>query len=159
MAQITPPTSYHQTLHKRVIDFLQTGDPRLFPFVANMDAVRLAAFRRDLREGLGEVLDSGSARKTSATGWIVSDRRLIEIVEEWRAAGGGWPVGADPDAIDTALAALEDVDDEDDVELELAAVTDPLNAFRLTEWGLWEAEEEEALEQLPAGPERTQQRP
>jgi hypothetical protein len=140
MAQITPPIAYHQDLTKRVVDFLQTGDARLFPFVANMDAIRLAAFRRDLREGLGEVLDSGSARKTSATGHIVSDRRLIEIIEEWRAAGGGWPMGADPDAIDTALAALEDVDDQDDVELEQAAVTDPLNDFRLTEWGLWEAE-------------------
>jgi hypothetical protein len=124
MAQITPPRSYHQELTKRVIDFLQTGDPRLFPFVHHMDGIRLAAFKRDLREGLGEVLDSGSARKTSATGGIVSDRRLIEIVEEWRAAGGGWPAGADPDALDTALAALVDVDDQDDLELEEAAVPD-----------------------------------
>lgn len=124
MAQITPPRSYHQELTKRVIDFLQTGDPRLFPFVQHMDNIRLAAFKRDLREGLGEVLDSGSARKTSATGRIVSDRRLIEIIEEWRAAGGGWPAGADPDALDTALAALEDVDDQDDIELAQAAVSD-----------------------------------
>lgn len=140
MAQITPPIAYHQDLERRVIDFLQSGDPRLFPFVANMDRTRLEAFKRDLREGLGEVLDSGSARKTSATGRIVSDRRLIEIVEEWRAAGGGWPAGADPDAIDTALAALEDIDDQDDIELAQAAVTDELNDFRLTEWGLYEAD-------------------
>jgi hypothetical protein len=124
MAQISPPRSYHQELTRRVIDFLQTSDPRLFPFTLNMDEVRLAAFKRDLREGLGEVLDSGSARKTSATGRIVSDRRLIEIIEEWRSAGGGWPAGADPDALDTALAALEDVDDQDDIELAEAAVTD-----------------------------------
>jgi hypothetical protein len=124
MAQITPPIAYHQDLTRRVIDFLQTGDPRLFPFVTGMDTARLSAFKRDLREGLGEVLDSGSARKTSATGRIVSDRRLIEIIEEWRAAGGGWPAGADPDALDTALAALEDVDDHDDVELAQAAAPD-----------------------------------
>lgn len=124
MAQITPPRSYHQELTQRVINFLQTGDPRLFPIVTQMDEARLAAFKRDLREGLGEVLDSGSARKTSATGRIVSDRRLIQIIEEWRAAGGGWPAGADPDAIDTALAALEDVDDQDDVELDEAAAPD-----------------------------------
>ncbi len=124
MAQITPPRSYHHEINKRVIDFLQTGDPRLFPFVSAMDEARLAAFKRDLREGLGAVLDSGSARKTSATGFIVSDRRLIDIINEWRAAGGGWPAGADPDALDTALAALEDVDDQDDIELAQAAVSD-----------------------------------
>ena len=91
MAQITPPRSYHQELTKRVIDFLQTGDPRLFPFVQHMDNIRLAAFKRDLREGLGEVLDSGSARKTSATGRIVSDRRRSilkyeETLADWRSA-------------------------------------------------------------------------
>lgn len=152
MAQITPPRSYHHEVTKRVIDFLQTRDRRIFPFTTNMDQERFEAFRRDLREGLGEVFDSGSARKTSATGKIVSDRRMLEIIEEWRAAGGSWPAGADPDAIDTALAALEDVDDEDDIALAEAAVFDPLNDFRLTEWSLFAVEEEtETLEQLPSG--------
>lgn len=154
MAQITPPRTYHHEVTKRVIDFLQTRDRRLFPFTAHMDQERFSAFQRDLREGLGTVLDSGSARKTSAAGYIVSDRRLIDIIEEWRAAGGGWPAGADPDAIYTALAALPDVDDEDDLALAEAAVFDPLNEFRLTEWSLWAAEEEtEVLEQLPPGNE------
>lgn len=152
MAQITPPRNYHHEVTKRVVEFLQSRDRRIFPFTTNMDDERLNAFRRDLREGLGELYDSGSARKTSAAGKIVSDRRLLEIIEEWRSAGGGWPAGADPDAIDTALAALQDVDDEDDLALADAAVFDPLNAFRLTEWSLFAAEEEtEVLEQLPPG--------
>jgi hypothetical protein len=130
MAQIMPPPAYDQNLASRVVEFLQTGNPNLFPFTANMDPLRLAAFKRDLREGLGDLLDSGSARKTSATGKIMSDRRLIEIIQEWRAAGGGWPAGSDPDAIDTALAALEDVDDQDDTDLAAAAVEDEMNAWR-----------------------------
>jgi hypothetical protein len=129
MAQITPPITYHHDLARRVVNFLQTEDPRIFPFTLNMDETRLQAFKRDLREGLGEVYDSGSARKTSATGHLVNNRRLIEIVEEWRAAGGGWPTGADPDALDTALAALEDIDDEDDIELAEAAAPDDVSDF------------------------------
>jgi hypothetical protein len=130
MAQISTEQLYDHELARRVVEFLQGGNPNLFPFTAHMDAVRLAAFKRDLREGLGAVLDSGSARKTSATGKIVNDRRLHEIVAEWRNAGGGWPAGADPDALDTALAALEDVDDEDDMALADAAVEDEANDWR-----------------------------
>lgn len=146
MAQILPEPLYDHDLARRVVEYLQTGDTRLFPFAAKMDPVRRKAFARDLREGLADLVDSGSARKTSATGYIMNDHRLEEIVAEWRQAGGGWPAGADPDALDTALAALVDIDDVDDIELAQAAVLDPLNAFRLTEWELWEAEQETEAE-------------
>ncbi len=132
MAQISPEPLYDHDLARKVVEYLQTGNPHYFPFTTKMDAEKLAAFKRDLREGLGDLLDSGSARKTSASGYIVSIRRLEDIVHEWRDAGGGWPAGADPDAIATQLAALEDVDDEDDVELAKAAVDDPLNGWRRT---------------------------
>jgi hypothetical protein len=124
MAHITPEPAYDHDLAKRVIAYLQTGDARLFPFSERFDEEQKKAFFRDLREGLGALLDSGTARKTSATGRIVSDRRLHEVVQEWREAGGGWPAGADPDAIDTALAALDDDDPADDIELEGALVQD-----------------------------------
>lgn len=124
MAQIRPEHAYDQNLVKRVIDYLHSGDTRLFPFTARFDIEQRKAFQRDLREGLGSLLDSGSARKTAATGHVMTDERLEEIVHEWRAAGGGWPAGADPDAIDTELAALNDVDDEDDVELRGALIND-----------------------------------
>lgn len=124
MAQITPEPAYDHELARRVIDYLQTGDSRFFPFSARFDEEQRKAFVRDLREGLASLLDSGSARKTSATGKIVSDRRLHEIVHEWRSAGGGWPEGADPDAIDTALGAIDDDDPADDLELESALVPD-----------------------------------
>lgn len=130
MAQLTPEPTYDHDLTRRVIEFLHTGNRRLFPFTEKMDAERLEAFKRDLRDGLGEVLDSGSARKTSATGFITSDRRLEEIVLEWRAAGGGWPEGADPDAIDTPLAPFDDDDPEDDIELEGALVEDDMATWR-----------------------------
>lgn len=131
MAQITPEPLYDHDLAAKVVEYLHTGNSHLFPFATKMDPVQLAAFKRDLREGLGDLLDSGSARKTSATGRLMSDRRLREILQEWRAAGGGWPAGADPDAIDTALAALDDDDPEDDVELAGAFVEDELGGWRL----------------------------
>ena len=131
MAQLRPEPLYHHDLAGRVIQYLHTGDSRLFPFTTKMDPVLRAAFARDLRDALSDLVDSGSARKTSATGNIVSDRRLHEVVQEWRAAGGGWPAGADPDAVDTALAALDDDDPEDDVDLAGAFVEDDLNSWRV----------------------------
>lgn len=130
MAQLTSEPLYDHDLARRAIEFLHTGNRRLFPFTQRMDAMQLAAFKRDLREGLGDALDSGSARKTSATGYVTSARRLNEIVQEWRAAGGGWPAGADPDALNTALAALDEGDPEDDVELGTALVEDDMATWR-----------------------------
>jgi hypothetical protein len=130
MAQISPERPYDHDLAKRVTEYLHTGRTSLFPFAARFDEAQHAAFNRDLREGLGELLDSGTARKTSATGRIMSDRRLREIVYEWRAAGGGWPAGADPDAIDTALAALDDADADDEADLASALIDDEVSHYR-----------------------------
>jgi hypothetical protein len=107
---------YHHNLVERVIEYLQTRDVTLFPFTAGFDAAREKAFIRDLRDGLGDLVDSGSARKTSATGYIMSDRRLFDIVNEWARAGGGWPAGADPAALDSALAPQSDANPLDLLE-------------------------------------------
>ncbi len=130
MAQISPERPYDHDLAERAIEYLHTGRTLLFPFAARFDDAQHAAFDRDLREGLGDLLDSGSARKTSATGNLMSGRRLREIVNEWRAAGGGWPEGADPDAIDTALAALDDADANDEAELASALIDDDVSHYR-----------------------------
>lgn len=105
MAQIDPEHPYNDWLMDRVVQYLQTRDSRLFPFTAAFDDHQRAAFVRDLREGLGEVTDSGSARKTSATGFIASDQTLRRIVEEWRNANGGWPEGSFPQDAVTALGS------------------------------------------------------
>jgi len=100
VAQIEPARPYNDWLMDRVVEYLQTRDRRVFPFTARFDDQREAAFVRDLREGLGEINDSGSARKSSATGFIASDLILRRIIEEWQAANGGWPGGsysADPE--------------------------------------------------------------
>ena len=110
MAQIDPEPNYDHRLAERVVAYLQTKDPRLFPFTARFDEARRRAYVRDLREGLAELTDSGSARKTAATGFLMSDARLHEIVREWAAAGGGWPRGADPRNPDTALGAISEED-------------------------------------------------
>ena len=111
MAQIEPSPAYDHRLAELVVAYLQTGDERLFPFAARFDDARRRAFVRDLREGLSDLTDTGSARKTSAAGFMLSDRRLHEIVREWAAANGGWPRGADPRNPDTALGAIS-ADDE-----------------------------------------------
>jgi hypothetical protein len=41
------------------------------------------AFQRDLRDGLAELQDSGSARKTSAVGYIMSDDHLRDVIDAW----------------------------------------------------------------------------
>ncbi len=111
MAQFSPEPAYDHRLAERVVIYLQTRDPQLFPFTARFDAARRRAFVRDLREALGDLSDSGSARKTAATGFIMKDRRLQEVVREWAAANGGWPQGADPRNPATALGAISP-DDE-----------------------------------------------
>ncbi|GIW03938.1 MAG: hypothetical protein KatS3mg059_0558 [Thermomicrobiales bacterium] len=105
MVQIEPEPTYDHTLVERVIMYLETRDPRLFPFTAQFTPEQRRAFIHDLREALADLQDSGSARKTSATGYIMRDRRLHETVREWAAANGGWPSGSDPRDPDTALGA------------------------------------------------------
>jgi hypothetical protein len=106
--QKDPEPAYNARLVDRVVEYLQTRDITLFPFTGRFDAAREKAFVRDLREGLSDLVDSGSARKTSATGFILSDRRLREVVSTWANAGGDWPADSDPSALDSPLAALED---------------------------------------------------
>jgi hypothetical protein len=110
VAQIDPENRYSDWLVERVVEYLQTRDPAIFPFTAAFDEHRQKAFIRDLREGLGTVNDSGSARKTSATGFIATDRDLRKVVEEWAAAGGDWPEGSYPEDPDTALGSSSEVD-------------------------------------------------
>lgn len=97
--QIDPDPAYNHHLAERVVEYLQTRDVNLFPFTGGFDAAREKAFIRDLRDGLGALVDTGSARKTSATGFMMSDQRLREVVSEWARAAGGWPDGADPSPI------------------------------------------------------------
>ena len=110
MAQIDPEQRYHDWLMDSVVRFLQTRDRRIFPFTANFDEHQLVAFVRDLREGLSEVTDGGSARKTSATGFITSDQVLRRIIDEWSAANGDWPEGSFPQDPVTALGSSSPVD-------------------------------------------------
>ncbi len=110
MAQIDPEPNYDHRLAERVVVYLQTKDARLFPFSAGFDEARRRAFVRDLREGLAEITDSGSARKTSATGFVMNDGRLHDILREWAAANGRWPAGADPRNPVTALGSVSSDD-------------------------------------------------
>ncbi len=110
MAQIKPDRPYNNWLMDRVVDFLQTRDSRIFPFTADFDDDRRSAFIRDLREGLSEITDSGSARKSAATGFTTSNQILGRIIEEWQAANDGWPAGSFPQDSVTSLgsSAAED---------------------------------------------------
>jgi hypothetical protein len=101
--QLRPDPAYDQRLADRVVVYLQTRDTALFPFTRAFDEERQRAFVRDLREALADLQDSGSARKTSASGFIMRDRRLHEVIEEWAAAGGEWPRGSDARNPSTAL--------------------------------------------------------
>lgn len=112
MAQIDPAPTYDHRLAERVIAYLQTRDSRLFPFTERFDEERHKAFVRDLRIGLSDLTESGAKRATSASGFVVSDRRLHEIVEEWAEAGGDWPEGSDPRDPFTALSAADPEADE-----------------------------------------------
>ncbi len=131
MAQINPDPTYDHGLAERVVAYLQLGDPALFPFTARFDEQQRRAFIRDLREGLSDLTDSGSARKTSATGYVMRDQRLHEIVQEWAAARGGWPRGADPRNPSTALGAVSDEDEGPG----LVAEDVPVAETRLTDSG------------------------
>lgn len=105
MAQKNPNPAYDHRLTERVIEYLQTRNADLFPFTARFDATQRAAFIRDLREALSDMQDSGSARKTSASGFLVKDKRMQQTIAEWEAAGGGWPEGSQPTTAVTALGA------------------------------------------------------
>jgi len=109
VAQFDPEPNYDHRLAERIVVYLQTRDSRLFPFSAHFDANQQRAFIRDLRTALAEITDSGSARKTAATGFVMSDARLQQIVNEWASANGGWPRGANPQNPDSALT-VEAVD-------------------------------------------------
>jgi hypothetical protein len=117
VAQIEPERPYNDWLMDRVVVYLQTRDSRLFPFTAAFNDHQRAAFVRDLREGLSEITDSGSARKTSATGFIANDQILKRIVEEWEVASGSWPEGSFPQDAATSLGSST-VDDSPPVALE-----------------------------------------
>ncbi|MFM9108672.1 MAG: hypothetical protein ACKOWF_18450 [Chloroflexota bacterium] len=106
MAQFDPEPNYDHRLADRVIAYLQTRDWRMFPFTQHFDAAQQKAFIRDLREGLADLTDSGSARKTSAVGFIMRDDRLKAIVGAWAAARGGWPAAADPRNPDGTLRSI-----------------------------------------------------
>jgi hypothetical protein len=96
VAQIDPDPTYDHRLAEWATYYLQTGDPSYFPFARHFDADQRRAFKHALRVGLADLQDSGSARKTSATGFIISDSLLYNIVQEWAEAGGNWPRSADP---------------------------------------------------------------
>ena len=106
MAQTDPAPAFDPPLVERVIAYLQTRDVRLFPFAASFDDARQKAFVNDLRVGLSDLTESGAKRGTSASGFLVSDKRLEEIVDEWAAAGGEWPKGTNPSDANTSLAAV-----------------------------------------------------
>jgi hypothetical protein len=110
VAQIEPEQTYNDWLMDRVVEYLQTRDPRIFPFTAAFDEHQRRAFIRDLREGLSEITDSGSARKTSATGFIANDLILRRIIDEWQLANGGWPEGSFPQDPVTSLGSSTPAD-------------------------------------------------
>jgi len=110
VAQFNPDPAYDHRLVERVITYLQTKHPDLFPFTARFDAARHKAFMRDLQEALTTLQDSGSARKTSASGFVMTDQRLHDVISEWAAANGDWPGGADPANATTSLGAIGERD-------------------------------------------------
>jgi len=109
--QLRADPAYDHKLAERIVVYLETREPSLFPFTAKFDDARLKAFIRDLREALADLQDSGSARKTSASGFIMRDQRLHDVVREWAAADGDWPPGSDPRAYDTSLGSSEPADE------------------------------------------------
>ncbi len=96
VAQIDPVPNYDHRLAQWVTLYLQTKDPEFFPFAREFDEQQKRAFVYSLRVGLADLQDSGSARKTSATGYIMTDTLLHQIVHEWASAHGNWPASADP---------------------------------------------------------------
>lgn len=96
LAQIDPEPTYDHRLAEWATYYLQTKDPSFFPFARHFDADQRRAFMHSLRVGLATLQDSGSARKSAATGFLTSDALLHQIVQEWAAAGGNWPASSDP---------------------------------------------------------------
>lgn len=88
MAQLHTQNAYDHHLVERVVRFLQTKDPAIFPFTAQLTMEQRRAFMSELRDGLADLQDSGSARKTSAAGFIMKDRHLRDVVESWYSAYG-----------------------------------------------------------------------
>ena len=105
VVQFYPEQTYDHDLAGRTVAFLQTRDAALFPFTGRFDEARMKAFVRDLRDALADLTDSGSARKSSASGFMMRDRHLQEVVAEWARADGEWPAGADPQNPVTALGS------------------------------------------------------
>ena len=95
MAQLYARPDYDHRLVERVVRYLETKDPSIFPFTANFGHEQRLAFMQDLRRGLAMLQNSGSARKSSAKGFIMSDDELQGIIETWRTTGGGYsePIG------------------------------------------------------------------
>jgi hypothetical protein len=118
VAQLSPEPAYDHRLAERIVVYLQTRDPALFPFTARFDAARRRAFVHDLREALSDLTDSGSARKTSSSGFMMKDRRLHDVIREWAAANGGWPRGADPRTAVTSLGAVSLSDEAPELALD-----------------------------------------
>lgn len=88
MAQFYAPPDYDHALVERVVRYLETKDAALFPFTAGFTWEENMAFMGDLRRALGSLTDSGSARKTAAVGFIMSDDELEEVIATWRQRGG-----------------------------------------------------------------------
>lgn len=86
MAQLHTQSAYDHTLVERVVRFLQTKDPAIFPFTERLSVDERRAFMGELRDGLADLQDSGSARKTSAAGFIMRDSHLREVVDTWYSA-------------------------------------------------------------------------
>jgi hypothetical protein len=108
VAQIDPAPRYDHRLAQWATYYLQTQDPKYFPFAKHFDEERKRAFMHGLRVGLADLQDSGSARKTSATGFVMDDSLLHEIVQEWAAAGGGWPESAEAENPDGLVSFIRD---------------------------------------------------
>ena len=105
MVQFNPDHAYDHDEVRRAVYFLQTRDPQLFPFTQDFDQARMDAFVQDLRLGIADLTDSGSARKTSSTGFMMSDQLLHDVITEWAEANGDWPRGSNPTASNTVLQA------------------------------------------------------
>lgn len=88
MAQLYAPSDYDHAMVERVVRYLETKDSALFPFSMNFTWEERMAFMADLRRALGSLTDSGSARKTAAVGFIMSDDELEEVIATWRQRGG-----------------------------------------------------------------------
>ncbi len=106
--------SINDQLVTLAMNYLQTRDPKYFPFAAEFDDARREAFVRDLRIGLSDLTESGAKRGTSSTGFLTSDKRLRTIIRDWAEAEGGWPKGQDPFNPDGVggVAWFDDDDDE-----------------------------------------------